>query len=181
MNQSRHNLIESKARIIFPNKIRIKNRRIRNNPVAYERARWSNKNQEKRDKGSCERDLKRTIKARKKNPKKDCTLKDRVDVFYVSCQHTNKKQTNKRIKFAKASFYIRVNQSCLTEVTLSSIQKIMKATQCLALHSSKAIKSRYKQICFDFLFVVFARIPLRIIFAPDSSNPLVLILMRWIE
>lgn len=178
MNQSRHNLIESKARIIFPNKIRIKNRRTRNNPVVYERARWSNKNQEKRDKGSCERDLKRTIKARKKNQKKDCTLKDRVDVFHVSCQHTNKKQTNKRIKFAKASFYIRVNQSCLTEVTLSSIQKIMKATQYLALHSSKAIKSRYKQICFDFLFVVFARIPLRIIFAPDSSNPLVLILMR---
>jgi len=36
-------------------------------------------------------------------------------MFYVSCQHTNKKQTNKRIKFAKASFYIRVNQNCLTE------------------------------------------------------------------
>ena len=70
LNQSRHNLIESKARIIFPNKIRIKNRRIRNNPVAYERARWANKNQEKRDKGGCERDLKRTIKVRIKIEKR---------------------------------------------------------------------------------------------------------------
>lgn len=94
LNQSRHNLIESKARIIFPNKIRIKNRRIRNNPVAYERARWSNKNQEKRDKGGCERDLKRTIKHGRK-AEKDCMLKNRVDVFCVSCRHTNKKQTNK--------------------------------------------------------------------------------------
>lgn len=36
-------------------------------------------------------------------------LRDRVDVFRVSYQHTNEKQRKKRVNFAKDSFYIREN------------------------------------------------------------------------
>ena len=38
---------------------------------------------------------KKNHKSTEEKAEKDCTLKDRVDVFCVSCWHTNKKQTNK--------------------------------------------------------------------------------------
>lgn len=83
---------------------------------------------------------KRIVKARKKNRKK---LRVKKWNECVSCKLSayKKKQTNKRINFAKDSFYIRVSQGCLTEKKiLSSIQKIVKAAWYLALHSSKTIK-----------------------------------------
>lgn len=88
--------------------------------------------------------------------KKDCTVKDRVDAFHVSCQHTNKKQTNKQPP-QKTRFYIRVNQGCLTEETLSNIQKIMKATWYLALHSSKITKSPIQANVFRFSLCRFCK------------------------
>ena len=58
--------------------------------------------------------FKKSHKKHGRKTEKDCTLKDRVDAFHVSCQHTNKKQANKQTP-QKTRFYIRVSQDCLTE------------------------------------------------------------------